>query len=136
MVVADNYLDALGAGIFHFVNGLDTAVQGDDQADAVISGPVQGFVGQAVAFVVAVRNVELYLGGELLDKGVYLGHRRGAVYVIVSVNQDFLPADDGLVQALHGFVHIRHQEGIVQVFQAGTEETTGLFEGVDATLDQ
>ena len=41
-----------------------------------------------------------------------------------------------LVQALYGFVHVRHQERIVQIFQAGTEETAGLLKGVDAALDQ
>ena len=40
------------------------------------------------------------------------------------------------MQAFHGFVHILHEEGVVEVFQAGAEKTAGLFERLYAALDQ
>ena len=136
MVVADDDLDALGAGILHFVNGLDAAVQRDDEADTVVRSPVQGLVREAVAFVVAVRDIEVYLLGKVADKGIDLGHGSGSVYVIVSIDQNLLSTGDGLVQPFYGFVHIGHEEGVVEVFQAGAEETAGLFKGLYAALDK
>ena len=136
VVIADDNLNALGAGIFHFVDGLDPAVQRDNQADPVVRGPVQRLVRQAVAFVVAIRNVKLYFGRELFDKGIDLCYSRGAVYVIVSVHQDFFTGSDGRVQAFHRLVHVCHEEGVMEVLQAGTEEGTGLLKGGHAALDK
>ena len=43
---------------------------------------------------------------------------------------------DGLMQPLHGFVHVGHEERVVQVLQAGAEKTAGLIEGLHAALHQ
>ena len=136
MVVADDDVDSLAAGIFHFLDGLDAAVQGNHQAYPVVRGPVQRLVGQAVALVVAVRDIEIHLGRKLLQEGVHLRYGGGAVHVVISVNQDFFFSRNGLVHPFHGLVHVLHQEGVVKVFQAGTEKAAGLFEGFDAALDQ
>ena len=135
-MVTDNDIDSLAAGILHFLDGLDAAVQRNNQVHAIVGRPVQGLVREAVAFVVAVRDIERELLGEILEEGIQLGHSRGAVYVVVAVNQDLLLAHDGLVQTLYGLVHILHQERIVQVFQLRAEETAGFFKVVYATLDQ
>ena len=43
---------------------------------------------------------------------------------------------DGLVHPVDGFVHVLHQEGVVEHAQVGAEELTGLGEGIDAALDE
>ena len=136
VVVTDDDVDALGTGILYFLDGLDAAVQGDDEVDAVVGGPVQGLVREAVAFVVAVRDIEGKLLGKVLEEGVHLGDGGGAVHVIVSIYQDFLGIHDGLMQTLHGLVHVFHEEGIVQVFQGRAEEFAGVLKGFHAALDQ
>ena len=135
-MVADDDLDPLAAGVFHLVHGLDAAVQRDDQGEPAVGGPVDALVGHAVAFVIAVGDVEVHLVGEALDERVHQGHGGGPVHVVVAVDQDFLAAGYGLVQPLHGRVHVFHQEGVVQGVQARAEEAARLVEGLDAALDQ
>ena len=44
VMVADNDVDILAAGIFHLVDGLDSAVQRYYQIDAIVGCPVEGFI--------------------------------------------------------------------------------------------
>ena len=59
VVVADDEVDAFGVGVFDAFHGLDAAVEGDDKLEAVVSRIVDTFVGDAVAFLVAVGDIEL-----------------------------------------------------------------------------
>ena len=63
MMVADNHIYSLSGGIFNLLVGLDAAVQSDDQAETVVPGPVDALVGDPVALIVAIRNVEIDLRG-------------------------------------------------------------------------
>ena len=92
----------------------------------------------AVAFLIAVRDIELNLLflEERLEVGVDQSHGCGAVHVIVAVNQHFLALVDGAEHALDGFVHVGHQEGIVELVEGGTEESFGLVKGGDSALDK
>ena len=136
MVVADNHLQALAAGVFDLVDGLDAAVERDDELEAAVRGPVDALVGHAVALVVAVGNVEIHLVGETLDEGIDQRDGGRAVHVIVAVDQDLLAGGDGAVQPLHRLVHVLHQEGIVEGVQRRAEEGARLLESLDAALDK
>ena len=136
MVVADDDLQPLAAGVLHLVDGLDAAVQGDDEPETAVGGPVDALVGHAVALVVAVGDVEVDLVGEALDERVDERDGRRAVHVVVAVDEDLLAGSDGAVQPLHGHVHVLHQERIVQRIQARAEEGARLLEGLDAALDK
>ena len=136
VMVADDDLDPLAARILHLVDGLDAAVERDDEPESPLGGPVDALVGHAVAFVVAVGDVEVHLVGETLDEGIHQCDGRRAVHVVVAVHEDLLTGDDRLVQALHGLVHVLHQEGIVEGLQRGAEEGAGLLEGLHAALHQ
>ena len=136
VVVANDHVDALAAGVLHLLNGLDAAVQGDKEVDAVVRGPVQAFVRDAVALVIAVGNVVFHPLGEAADEGIDQGDGRRSVHVVIAVNQDFLAFGDGLVEPFHGLVHVLHQEWVVEVVEAGPEEAAGLLESFHTALDQ
>ena len=136
MVVADNHIDSLVAGVFHLFDGLDAAIQGDDQGETVVRGPVDAFVGDAVPLVISVRDVIVDLLRKTPQEGIDQGHRRGTIHIIIAIDQDLFALGNRLADPLHGGVHIGHQEGIVQIIQAGTEERAGLLEGLYAPLDQ
>ena len=135
-MVADDDFEALAARILHLVDGLDAAVQRDDQGEAAVRRPVDALVGHAVTLVVTVGDIEIHPVGKTLDKGIDECDGRGAVHIVVAIDEDLLTRGDGLVQPLHGHVHVLHQEGIVEGFQAGPEERTRLLEGLDAPLDE
>ena len=136
VVVADYHVYSLAAGVLHLLNGLDAAVQGDYEVHARLRGVVDALCGKAVALVISVGDVEVHFRGEALDEGIDQRHGGGAVHVIVSVNQDFLSAGYGVAHALDGYVHVLHQEGVVQVVQRRAEEGAGLLEGLHSPLDQ
>ena len=58
-VIPSNHLILcpLAPRILDLFDGLDAAVQGDEEVDAVVGGPVQALVRDAVALVVPVGNV-------------------------------------------------------------------------------
>ena len=137
VVVADDEVDAFLPGISNFVYGLDAAVQHDDELHARLHGVVHSFVRHPVAFVVAVGDVIVDVRIELLDKLVDQCHGRGAVHVIVSVNQNTFFLSHSLVQARHGHVHVLHQERVVQVGQLRAEKLTcGGSRGNSALYEQ
>ena len=136
VVVADYDFYALSPCILHLVDGFDSAVQGNDKVYVIVRCPVKGFIGEAVALVVSVRDIERNLLGESFDEGIDLRHSGGAVYIIVPVNKNLFPFRDCLMEPFHGLVHVFHQEWVVKVFQAGTEETAGILKGLYAALDQ
>ena len=136
VVVADDEVDALLAGIGNLVHGLDAAVQHDDELHARFHGVVHSFVRHPVAFVVAVGDVIVDVRIELLDKLVDQCHGSGTVHIIVSVNQNPFFLSHSLVQACHGHVHVLHQERVVQVGQLRAEEFPCGGSGLDAAFDE
>ena len=136
MVVADDDIDALVAGVAHFLHGLNAAVQGDDQGVAVLVSPVDALVGDAVALVVAVGYVVLDVGVEIAYEGVHQGDGRSPVHIVVSVDHDLLLRGYSLFQTVHSLVHILHQKGVMQLGEVGLEELAGPVGGGDTALYQ
>ena len=62
--------------------------------------------------------------------------RSCAVNVVVAIDQNLLLRGDGFADPLHGHIHILHQERIVEVIQARTEERARLLESLDSPLDK
>ena len=135
-MVADDEVYAAVSRIFHLLYGLDAAVEADYQAAFLLHGPVDTLVGHAVALVVTVGNVVFQIVGHLAEECVHQGDCGGAVHVIVSVDEDLLLRLDCLVYPFHGFVHIEHQERVVEHREVGTEEFHRVFIGRDAALDK
>ena len=136
VVVADDEVDAFLAGIRHFLHGLDAAVQHDDQLHARPCGIVHPLHRHPVALVVAVGDVVVDVGVILLDEFVDQRHGRGAVHVIVAIDQYPFLSAHGPVQAFHSHVHVLHQERVVQFGQLGAEELPCGLDRGDATLHQ
>ena len=135
-MVADYDFQAFRAGIFHLFDGLDPAVQGNEQLEAVVGGPVYAFVREAVTLVIAVRNIKVGAFGKAMDEGVHKRHGRGAVHIVIPVDQNLFSLYDGPVKAFNRLVHIGHQERVVEVFQARAEEAAGLLEALYAALHE
>ena len=126
MVVADDHVDALRSGVSDLFVGLDAAVEGDDQGESAVRGEIDALVGDAVAFVVAVGDVEIDLRSVTAEERIHQGDGRRPVDVIVAVDEDLLLRGDGPADPLHGYVHVLHQ-----VLEAGAEEGTRLLERLD-----
>ena len=62
---------------------------------------------------------------EIADKRVHKGYGSSSVYIVVSVDEHFLLAGDGLFESLHGFVHVFHQKRIVEFGKVRLEEFPG-----------
>ena len=130
VVVADDEVDALLAGIGDFLYRLDAAIQHDDQLHARLGGIVHSLHRHAVTFVVSVGDVVINVRVILLDEFIDQRHGRRAVHVIVSVNQYPFFSAHRPVEAFHCHIHVFHQEGVVQVGQLGSEELPcGLYRG-------
>ena len=63
-------------------------------------------------------------------------HGRSPVHVVIAVDHNLLSRTYGLLYACHRFVHILHQERIVQVRQRGIEELIRFLYRVYASLYQ
>lgn len=59
MVVADDEIDATLVGVFDALDGLDAAIECDDQLETVFGSIVDALEGDSITFFVAVGNVEL-----------------------------------------------------------------------------
>ena len=124
-MVADDEVDAERLGVGYLFNGFDATVEDDDEFHACLLGVVDAFLAHAVAFVVAVGDVILYVRVELLYELVHQCYRRATVHVVVAVNKDALLATHRVVEAVDGEVHVLHEEGVDEVCQLRVEESLG-----------
>ena len=115
VMVADYEVYAQFLGVCNLFDGLDAAVQDYYELDAAFGCVFYALHRDSVSLVVAAWNVVLDVGVVVLQVFVDQGHGGGAVHVVVAVEHDsFLGAHRG-VQAVHGLVHVGHQERVVQV---------------------
>ena len=114
MMIANDKVNAFVLGIFYFIDSLDAAVEGDNQCEAVVRSPVDTFFGYAIAFVVTVRNIEIYTGSESTDERIDQGYCRGSVDIIVSIYENFFLRSDSFFKSGHCQVHVFHEERIMK----------------------
>lgn len=136
MMVADDEVDAFLAGIGYLFDGLDAAVEHDDEPHARGTGVIDALDGHAVAFLVAVGDVVVDVGIILLQKTVDERHGRAAVDVVVSIDQNALFLTERPVEATDSHVHILHLKRIVELGELGPEKLPGGRNGCDATIDE
>ena len=136
-MVADDKVDSFGLGIGDLFRRFDPAVERDDQPHALALRVVDRFDRNAVAFGVAVGNVEQQRR-ESQPAQERIDQRDGgrSVYVVIAVDHDRLVSFDGFVDPFDGAVHILHQERIVQVLQFRVKELPCFLFGFDATLNK
>src|SRR5215831_12467113 len=77
----------------------------------------------AVTFCQAMRDVCLHSGAGRAQCREQHHYSHGAVYIVVAIDQDLLLSLDGAPEASDGGLHVRHEEWIVEVAQAGAQET-------------
>ena len=99
--------------------GADARIHADDQPHAVGRSALDHFVAHAVAFADAMRHMKVGRSAAKLDGGLQNDDRRGAVDVVVAVNQDFLFALDGRFQAVDGGAEAGHPLGKVKMVKDG-----------------
>ena len=51
------------------------------------------------------------------EKSIDQRNGSGTVNIVIAVNQNVFFVFKSMVNALYGFVHVLHQEGIMQVFE-------------------
>ena len=88
VVVADDEVDAFALGVCNLLHGLDAAIEGDDERDAVLGGIVDTLVGDAVTLVVAVGDVVVEPRVEILQELVYQRYGRRSVHVVIAINHN------------------------------------------------
>ena len=128
VMVADYDIYALFPCIFHLVDGLDSAIEGDYQREGALCSPVYAFERHSVSFVVAVWDIKVNTVGKALDETVNQCYGGGSVNVVISVNKNLFLVGDSPVEAFHGDIHILHQERVVKVLELWTEKGHGLLE--------
>ena len=88
MVVTDDEVDAQLFGVGNLLNGLDAAVKYDNQPHAGGMGVVHTLVADSISLLVAVRDIEINVCGELLQKAIDQCHRRATIHIVVSINKN------------------------------------------------
>ena len=136
VVVANDEIDALFAGISHLLNGLDAAVEHNDEFHPHFGGEIDTFARDAVAFLIAVGDIEVDIGIELREELVDQCHRRASINVIIAINHDVFLASQRLVEPVNGHLHVVHQKRVVQVRELRTKETPGFGRRLDSAFQQ
>ena len=114
----------------------DAGVDADDEAYALLSRGGEHLRLHTVAFAKPVRHVEIYLAAEHLDGRLEQNDGRGAIHVVVTVDEDVLPPRNGGLNPGDGRGHALHGVRIKQVFDAGMKEEIGLGGAAYSALRQ
>src|SRR5215471_18027918 len=96
MMVGDDQVDPGARCRFGCSKGTSAGIHADHQANARSRGALNHVSAQIVAFANTMRNVEVSRPTAELDCSLENHHRRGAVDVVVSVDEEsFFPLDSG-----------------------------------------
>ena len=97
MMVTDDKIYAKTFGIGYFLDGLDATIENDNEFDTCLMSEFYPLLAYSISFHVAVGNIVIYVGIELLQKLVHQCYRRATVYVIVAINQDAFFSAHGII---------------------------------------
>ena len=111
-MVRDDDLEAKGVGVVNLLKGGGSAVQSDNTAESVLNGPIKAFLGKTVAFAASIGDVVSNIGTVLAQKTKTQSDRRGAVDIVIAVQQNSLPVINAFGHGFEGLVHAFHQGGI------------------------
>jgi hypothetical protein len=114
----------------------DAAVQGDEEPGALPGDALDGSEVEPVALVDPMRDVR---PGSRADRLEEEREQRGGadpVDVVVAVEGDLLPLDDGAGEALDRGGHALHAEGVGKVGELVGEEPGGVLGFSDAASDE
>ena len=95
-------------------------------------GLLHHFRPHAVAVLEPVGHVKIGATAGELDGRFENHHRRGAIHVVIAVDQDFFAIPNGSAKPLERGVHAQQQMRIVQRVQAGMQELAGASGVADA----
>ena len=123
MVVRDDDVEPALPGLGDLLHGRDPAVDGEDEADAVVREARQRLPRDAVAFLEPARQVPHDVGAELPEKEDGQRRRADAVDVVVAVYADPNPLRDGGADPADGKLHVSEQGRVVAGI-LGLEEPT------------
>ena len=88
-MVGDNNRHAQFVGVFDFFDIGNTAIDGDDEGDALIMQFIDGGYAQSVTFGNAVRNIGDDHSAQSSQSLYHQGGTGDAVYIEIAVNGDF-----------------------------------------------
>ena len=114
-MIADNEINATLFGIGYLFDCLDATVEHDNEFNTCFCCKVYTLTTYSVTLAFAIGNVIVDVGIELLQKLVDQCYRRTPVHVVVAIYHDALFAPHRIVQAIYGYVHVIHQEGVNQL---------------------
>ena len=131
--------DGVDAGLCRRCEGVKIfgpTIQRDDEGASGDFGALHTFGRHSVSLAVPHRDVGEHGHLQTLQKRRHHGHRGGPIHVVVAVDHDALVALDGFHDARHGFVHVLHQEGVVQLFPVRVQKILHLLGRDHAPLNQ
>ena len=120
-MITDDEFHAALPGIIHFLHRFDTAIEGYDQAETIFSSKINALDGDPISFAVAIGYIKIDFFMQLFQEGIYQGDSCSAIDIIIAVNHDLLTVCQRFFNTRNSFVHIFHQEGVVQVFELRSE---------------
>ena len=135
-MVADNKIDASLPGICDLIVCLDAAVENDDEFHTLFDSHIDASARNAVALVIAGRDVVVDLRIEILQIAVDQRDGCRAVDIIVSVDHDFFLRSHRTVKTVDSLIHVGHQKRIVKVAQRGMEKLLCVVESRNSPLHQ
>jgi hypothetical protein len=136
VVVGDDDVDALFPGEGGEGDGLDAAVDADDERGPPLDRDTDVLVLDAVAVGQTLGDEIIGLGPERRQGLQQHDRREHPVDVVVAEDEDLLAAVDRGPDAVDGPVHPLHQERIMKAVETAMEKGAGGLGGQDVPVGQ
>ena len=102
VVITDDEVYAKTLGIFYLLDGLDATVKDDDKFDTRLVRKVDSLLAHSISLVIAVGDVVVDVGIELLQELKDQSNGGAAIHIVVAIDQDALLASHRIIQAVNG----------------------------------
>ena len=101
-MITDDEVYAKTLGIFYLLDGLDATVKDDDKFDTRLVRKVDSLLAHSISLVIAVGDVVVDVGIELLQELKDQSNGGAAIHIVVAIDQDALLASHRIIQAVNG----------------------------------
>ena len=102
VMITDDEINSKAFGVCYFVNCLDAAIQNNNQFNTRFLCMVYSLFAHTVALIVAIGDIIIDVGIELLQELIHQCDGRTAIHIVITIHHNALFASHGVVQSVYG----------------------------------
>src|SRR5581483_5336662 len=136
MMIGDDQINTHAQSCLRRLESPDAGIHADDQLHPGSRGTLNDVVFDSISLFDPVGHMEISHATAEFDGCLQDYYSRGAIHIVVAINQDLLTVDNGSVQTFDGFAHAQHEIWRAKLRQGWSKKIACLFSSSNPSQNQ